>query len=88
MVLETDTLPGPRGVLQFVGVNLRITNSAFVSLTGTPYTLVFNNSVVEIDGTNFESNSGARTVAMATPVPAVQCIAHSRAWHEQSNVCT
>lgn len=45
-------------MLQFVNVNMRITKSVFMGLTGTPYTLVFNNSVVEIDGTNFESNSG------------------------------
>jgi hypothetical protein len=45
-------------VLQFVDVNMRITRSTFTGITGTPFTLVFNNSNVQIDNTNFESNSG------------------------------
>lgn len=45
-------------MLQFVDVNMRITRSVFTGITGTPFTLVFNNSNVQIDDTNFESNSG------------------------------
>ena len=84
MKFSPTTLPGPRGVLQFVGANVRIVNSEFSALTGTPYTLVFNNSNVQIDGTNFINNAGSRPcctlpallLMMQSCLSAVKCLAH------------
>lgn len=64
-----ENLGGPRGVLQFVNVNMRITRSVFTGITGTPFTLVFNNSNVQIDNTNFESNSGGSLLLRPSLIP-------------------
>lgn len=56
---QPNTLPGPRGILQFLNANVRIVDSSFSSLSGTPYTLVFNSSNVEFVNTTFTSNTGA-----------------------------
>lgn len=63
VTFQPNTLGGPTGVLQFVNANVRITKSSFTGLTGTPYTIIFNNSLVQIDSTNFESNSGESVLA-------------------------
>lgn len=55
---------GPTPVLQFTGLNLKIVNSEFSNLVGTPYTLVFNKSTVEFVNTVFNSNTGTPTGAL------------------------
>ena len=54
----TNTFGGPKPVLQFVDLNIRIENSFFRNLQGTPYTMIFNNSNVEFVDTVFSGNTG------------------------------
>ena len=49
----------PQPVLQFTKLNIQIVNSEFSNLVGTPYTLIFNDSLVEFVNTTFTSNTGA-----------------------------
>ena len=53
----------PQPVLQFTKLNIQIINSQFSNLVGTPYTLIFNDSLVEFINTTFTSNTGARPPA-------------------------
>ena len=64
-------------MLQFVNVNMRITRSVFTGITGTPFTLVFNNSNVQIDNTNFESNSGGSLLLRPSLIPLLAGVPHA-----------
>ncbi len=62
----------PQPVLQFTKLNIQIINSQFSDLVGTPYTLIFNDSLVEFINTTFTSNTGAPPrLSMAGPAAAV-----------------
>lgn len=61
----TNSFGGPKPVLQFVDLNIRIVDSSFSYLQGTPYTLIFNNSNVEFVNTAFTGNTGVLRCMMA-----------------------
>ncbi len=61
----------PQPVLQFTKLNIQIINSQFSDLVGTPYTLIFNDSLVEFINTTFTSNTGAAHCLLRLRLAAV-----------------
>jgi len=59
---------GPQTVLQFTNLHLQIINSDFSNLVGTPYNLIFNNSVVEFINTKFTGNTGTTKPSLNEPL--------------------
>lgn len=66
MTFLTNTLGGPRPVLLFNKLNIKIVDSEFAYIAGAPYTLVFNDSNVEVVNSNFVGNRGARPYCFLT----------------------